>query len=61
VTPDEVHTFWRSSPRIRLQMMRAGQLTLAECSRWAARAPHEVPIVNGEFEYIAAFMPEACE
>lgn len=61
MTPAEVHVFWRSSPSVRVRMMRAGDLTLAECSRWAARAPHEVPLVNGEFEYIAAFTPEACE
>ena len=53
--------FWRMSPRERVALMRAGELTLKECCQWAARAPHEVPIVNGEFEFIAALMPEACE
>jgi len=41
--------------------MRAGELTLKECCAWAARASHEVPIVNDEFEFIAAFTPEARE
>ena len=41
--------------------MRAGELTLKECCQWAAHAPHEVPIVNGEFEFIAAFTPEVRE
>lgn len=53
--------FWRLSPGERVALMRAGQLTLKECCRWAARAPHEVPIVDGEFEFIAAFTPEARE
>ena len=41
--------------------MRAGELTLKECCQWAARAPREVPIVNGEFAFIAAFTPEVRE
>jgi hypothetical protein len=53
--------FWRLSPAERVALMRAGQLTLKECCRWAARAPHEVPIVDGEFEFIAAFTPESSE
>jgi hypothetical protein len=53
--------FWRLSPSERIALMRAGDLTLKECCHWAARAPQEVPIVNGEFEFIAAFTPEACE
>ena len=50
--------FWRLSPGERIALMRAGALTLKECCQWAACAPHEVPIVDGEFEFIAAFTPE---
>ena len=53
--------FWRLSPAERIALMRAGELTLKECCQWAARAPREVPIVNGEFEFIAAFTPEVRE
>lgn len=53
--------FWRMSTLERIALMRSGELTLAECCRWAARAPHEVPVLNGEFEFIAAFTPEASE
>jgi hypothetical protein len=28
---------------------------------WAARWPHEVPLLQGEFEFIALTMPEVCE
>ena len=52
---------WRLSPRERVALMRTGEMTLKECCQWAARAPHEVAIVNGEFEFIVAFTPEACE
>jgi len=53
--------FWRLSHLERVALMRAGELTLGECCQWAAKAPHEVPVVNGEFEFIGAFTPEACE
>jgi hypothetical protein len=53
--------FWRLSALERVALLRVGELTLKECRQWAARAPQEVPIVNGEFEFIAAFTPDACE
>jgi hypothetical protein len=53
--------FWRLSPAERVALMRVGELTLKECCRWASRAPHDVPLVDGEFEFIAAFTPEARE
>jgi hypothetical protein len=53
--------FWRMSPAERVATMRRGELTDKECLKWAARAPHEVPILNGEFEFIAAFTPEAAD
>ena len=58
---DRREVFWRLSSLERVALMRAGELTLEECCQWAARAPHEVPIVNDEFEFIAGFTPEACE
>jgi hypothetical protein len=39
--------------------MRRGELTLEQCAAWAARYPEQVPLLNGEFEYLAAFTPEA--
>lgn len=60
-SPERRHAFWRLSANERVALMRAGELTIAECCRWAARAPHEVPVANGEFEFIAAFTPEARE
>jgi hypothetical protein len=51
--------FGRVSPRERVALMRAGVMTNRECCRRAARAPHEVPIVNAECEVIAGFAPEA--
>ena len=32
-----------------------------QCCAWAARHPDQVPLLNGEFEFIAAYTPEARE
>jgi hypothetical protein len=32
---------------------RAGELTHQQLSIWAARYPDEVPVINGEFAWIA--------
>lgn len=52
---------WRMSVNERIAAMRNGQLTLEQCAAWAARCPQEMPLLNGEFEYIAAFTPEVRE
>jgi hypothetical protein len=52
---------WRMSAEERVQAMRRGGLSLAQCAAWAARHPEQVPLLDGEFEYIAAFTPEASE
>lgn len=45
----------------RLAAYRRGELCLDSCCLWAARYPHEVPLLNGEFEFIAITTPEVCE
>ena len=45
----------------RVDAMRRGDLTLEQCCAWAARHPDQVPLLHGEFEFIAAFTPEARE
>jgi hypothetical protein len=52
---------WRMAPAQRVAAMRRGELTLEQCVAWAARYPEQVPLLNGEFEYLAALTPEACE
>lgn len=37
----------------RLRAYRSGAFTRREVSIWTARHPEEVPIVNGEFEWVA--------
>ena len=56
-----LRTLRRMTPAQRVAAMRRGELTLEQCSAWAARHPEQVPLVNGEFEYLAALTPEVCE
>jgi hypothetical protein len=56
-----VRTLWRMTPAQRVTAMRSGELTLEQCSAWAARHPEQVPLLGGESEYLAALTPEVCE
>jgi hypothetical protein len=53
-----LRALWQMTPAQRVAAMRRGKLTLEQCAAWAARYPEQVPIVNGEFEYITMFTPE---
>jgi hypothetical protein len=53
-----LRALWEMTPAQRIAAMRRGKLTLEQCSAWAARYPEQVPLLNGEFEYLAAFTPE---
>ena len=54
-----LRALWQMSPAQRVAAMRGGKLTVQECAAWAARYPEQMPLVDGEYEYIAAFTPEA--
>ncbi len=41
------------SPRQRLRAARGGEFSRSERALWAATYPDEVPLVNGELEWIA--------
>jgi hypothetical protein len=56
-----LRSLWQMTVGGRIAAMRRGELTLEQCAAWAARYPEQVPIVNGEFEYIAMFTPEVCD
>jgi hypothetical protein len=52
---------WKMTVSERITAMRDGKLSLEQCAAWAARYPEQVPLINGEFEYLAAFTPEVAE
>lgn len=58
---DRVAAMRRLTPAERLGAYRANQFSLDGCCLWASLYRHEVPILNGEFEFIARSMPEVCE
>jgi hypothetical protein len=52
---------WAMTPAKRVQAMRAGQLSLRLCLHWASRAPQEVPLLDGEWWFIAVDTPELAD
>ncbi len=52
---------WRMSAKEREAAMWRGELTGAQLSEWARRAPHEVPLIDGEWAFIAALTPEIAD
>ena len=52
VDADRLRRMWAMEPDERVQAAEQGQLSLGEMLAWARRAPHEVPIVDGEFFFI---------
>jgi len=56
-----LEALWRMTPTERVAAMRRGDLTMEQCCAWAGRFPRQVPLLRGEFEFIAAYMPEVCE
>jgi hypothetical protein len=56
-----LRSLWQMNVAERIAAMRRGELTLEQLAAWSARHPDQVPVVNGEFEWIATRTPEACE
>jgi hypothetical protein len=56
-----LRALWQMTVAQRIGAMRRGELTLEQWSAWAARYPEQVSLLDGEFEYLAAFTPEVCE
>jgi hypothetical protein len=52
---------WRMTAAERVAAMWRGELSLRDCCEWSSRAPHEVPLLGGEFAYIAMWTPEWAE
>jgi hypothetical protein len=59
IDPEWLQRMWALDPAERLAAARRGQFTLGEMLRWAARRPREVPLVDGEFFFIAALSADS--
>lgn len=51
----------RMKPAQRLAAYDRGELSFVQLYMWASLWPHEVPLVNGEFEFIALTTPDVGE
>jgi hypothetical protein len=49
------------SPAERQAAMWSGQLTNAQLWEWARWRPHEIPLLNGEWAFIALLIPEVAD
>ena len=58
---DEVQELWAMTAAQRVAAMWRGEFTLRQLSKWSSRAPAEVPLLGGEFAWIAMRMPEWAE
>lgn len=52
---------WAMSAAQRVAAMHRGELSLDQLAAWSRARPDEVPLVNGEFAWIALSMPEAAD
>jgi hypothetical protein len=52
---------WAMTRDERVRAMRAGRLSLRLCLHWASRAPHEVPLVDGEWAFVAAHLADVAD
>lgn len=52
---------WQMTVEQRIAAMRRGELTWEQLAAWGARHPDQVPMLHGEFEWIAIRTPEVCE
>jgi len=55
---EQLSALWAMSAQERVSAMRAGGLSRAQLFAWVARCPGQCPVVNGEWEFIAATLAD---
>jgi hypothetical protein len=60
-TEHRLRRLWQMNVEQRIAAMRRGELTYRELAAWSGRHPEQIPLLNGEFEWLATHTPEACE
>jgi hypothetical protein len=58
INPERIERMWKMTAQERVVAARQGKLTLGEMLRWAARRPHEVDLVDGEWWFITALLAD---
>ena len=59
--PDAYSALWAMSSDERIAAMWRGELTTRQLCQWSSRAQHEVPLLGGEFAWIAMRTPDWAE
>lgn len=54
INSERLQRMWAMTAAQRVQAARGGRLSLDKLQRWSAQHPSEVPLVAGEFFFIAA-------
>jgi hypothetical protein len=52
---------WAMTRDERIRAMYAGKLSLRLCLHWASRAPHEVPLIDGEWAFVATNLADVAD
>jgi hypothetical protein len=52
---------WEMTVEQRIAAMRRGELTMTQLCAWSSRYPDQIPLIDGEFEFIAAFLADVAE
>ena len=60
VDPERLEQLWAMRPDERVAAAQAGRFTVGEMLRWASRRPAEVPVVDGEWFFLSAFLADSC-
>ena len=61
VDPERLQQLWAMRPAERVAAAREGRFTLGEMLQWANRRPREVPLIDGDFFFISAFLADCGE
>ena len=59
VDPERLAQMWQLTPDQRVLEFQRGHFTLGEMLRWSAGRPHDVPLINGEFFFLASLAADA--
>jgi hypothetical protein len=52
---------WAMTRDERIRAMYAGKLSLRLCLHWASRTPHEVPLIDGEWAFVATHLADVAD
>lgn len=56
-----LRSLWQMTAEQRIAAMRRNELTREQLGAWTGRHPDQIPMLHGEFEWIAIRTPEVCE